>query len=1070
MKIIKKQSFYNNHLMVFVLFIMFGMCSQSALSQVTFLENSKITDKAFYFWKADDPKPFHFGQSINPHGNCMKVSNGFVFYTWYRGGWADRTLMISRKKIGVDGWKHVALPAKLSLVNGKGDTHLTTNVGISPIDGTVHLLFDHHNEDLNYIRSKKDIAFGADSDFKASNFLPQQDYLIPGRKITSVTYPDLFNNDRGEMYLERRLGSAVGGDIIMTYYDGNTWSPESTIIRGRGAEVSQGERNFAYGAASFINGKFYYAYSPRWAESPTRLNEGVYLMELGERMNDKATNIAGESFDLPIIDHRPFLIADPRSVPDNAGWAGGPQVAISPKNDIYMYQAPKNTDAYNYLKKDGKTIFNEERNKGSLGIFYGKRMYKFNISGGNFVVTSALAGTYDWREDFRKNIGLSVKKSLTIMNDGIIAVVFSEVKNSAEVPVHCFVFKLEKEEYTPQTITFNALEEKVEGDMDFELTAISSSGLPVEYKSSDRNIARIVNGNKVQIMAAGTCNIVASQNGNGNYDNAPSVSQVLLVNTDATKINQTIDFNLAVTSHVWGSPDELLNATTSSGLPVTYESTNTDVAVILDGNKLHVKRAGTVTINALQPGNNTYNAASIIGQELLVPLREQVITFQAIPTVISGDPSFRLVATSNNPDANLRFVCPNNQVAIVWSDQVRHLLGVGTATVTASDTGNAYFTAAEASQTITVNAKTHSLPAEIEAEHFTTKRGVNITRWSNSIFYLSAWNINDFAEYTIDVPNNGEYPVEIFAAAPGSAKRLKIMKGATQLKSVTLRSTPNLTRFLSTKTTITLQRGLQKIRVVGEAGGFNFDRMIIGVPTTTDGGENEGSANVFWLRNVATGKFLGAGATSADPAIMHDGQGDNSRQWEITEVPQTNFVNIDNRDNGILRATGSGFEAGAYLVVSTTKPSPATDGDKVWTSYYNQMDETYRFEAGTSGRFLYHDESGSVITNNVGDTDNRSTWEVIATNTTLSTTIEKLKESTIMVSPNPSKGNFTIQLQNIHNIKKVDIYNMLGKLVYSKSLNTNRLNIQNADFAKGVYFVSVLSDNNTLYNSKLVIN
>ena len=74
-------------------------------------------------------------------------------------------------------------------------------------------------------------------------------------------------------------------------------------------------------------------------------------MELGERMNDKATTVDGKSFDLPITDHAPFLIADPRSVPDKAGWAGGPQVAISPKNDIYMYQKPKNTDAYNYLKK-----------------------------------------------------------------------------------------------------------------------------------------------------------------------------------------------------------------------------------------------------------------------------------------------------------------------------------------------------------------------------------------------------------------------------------------------------------------------------------------------------------------------------------------------------------------------------------------------------------------------------------------------------------------------------------------------------------------------------------------------
>jgi hypothetical protein len=1045
-------------------FLVLGIPNQVS-AQVTFLESSKITDEAFYFWKADDSKPYHYGASINPHGNCMKVSNGFVFYTWYRGGWADRALMISRKKIGEGSWIHVELPAKLSLVGGKGDTHLTTNVGVSPIDGTVHLMFDHHNEDLNYIKSKKNIAYAPDSDFTAANFLPQQDYLIPGQKVTSVTYPDLFNNDKGEMYFERRLGSAVGGDIIMTYYDGNTWSPETTIIRGRGSEVSQGERHFAYGTAHFMNGKFYYSYSPRWAESPTILGEGVYLMELGERMNDKATTVDGKSYDLPIIDHAPFLIADPRSVPDNAGWAGGPQVAISPKNDIYMYQKPKGTNAYNYLKKNGETEFMEDRNKGALGVFYGKRMYKFNVSGGDFIVTSALAGTYDWREDFRKSIGLSVKKSITIMNDGVIAMVFSEVKNSAEVPVHCFVFQLEKEEYTAQTISFSALADKTEGDANFELNATSSSSLPVSYTSSNTNIARIVEGNKVKVMGVGSCKIIASQSGDGTYDNAPDVSQTLVINANSSKSNQTINFNLATTTHVWGSADETLNATASSGLPIVYESTDTDVAVIVDG-KLQVKREGKTIINALQSGNETYNAAPIIGHELTVPIRNQNITFQNIPDVTSGDPAFSLVATSNNPDAQLRFVAPNNQVVIVWSNQVRHALGAGTATITVSDNGNEYFTAAQASKTITVKAKIHQIPTEIEAEHYTSKSGVNVTRWSNSVFYLNSWEVNDFAEYTINVPEDGTYDLEIFAASTTTGKKLKIMKGATQLKSVTLVKTPNLTRFLSTKTTISLQKGTQKIKVVGEVGGFNLDKMIIGDAASGGGG---GSDDIFWFRNVSTGQFLGEGSAAAQPVVMHAQSGGDSRQWEITKVPNTDFVNIDNMSSGILRATGANFAAGAYAVVSTTKVAPAADSDKVWTSYYNETDNTYRFEAGTSGRFLYHDENGNVITTAVDDTDSRSKWKVLPTSQSLSVLNEEFLESSVKIFPNPVKENFTIQFQNINNAK-VQIYNILGKVVYENSTKTGVIEVEPGhNLPSGMYLIKTLADDKKVYHTKLVI-
>lgn len=1056
-----------NYRLILVLFLFAYLFSNATSAQVTFLENSKITDKALYFWKPDDPKPFHYGQSINPHGNCMKVSNGFVFFTWYRGGWADRTLMISRKKIGEGSWVHVALPAKMSLVGGKGDTHLTTNVGISSIDGTVHLMFDHHNEDLNYIRSKKNIAYGPDSEFTAANFLPQQNYLIPGKKVTGVTYPDLFNNDKGEMYFERRLGSAVGGDIIMTYYNGDTWSPETTIIKGRGSEVSQGERNFAYGSAHFINGKFYYAYSPRWAESPTRLNEGVYLMELGERMNDKATTVDGRSYNLPIIDHAPFLIADPRSVPDNAGWAGGPQVAISPKNDIYMYQKPKGTSNYNYLKKANEEEFVVDRNKGSLGIFYGKRMYKFNISNGNFIVTSALAGTYNWREDFRRSIGLSVKKSITIMNDGIIAMVFSEVKNSAEVPVHCFVFQLEKEEYTPQTINFDVLIEKTESDANFELTATATSGLPVTYTSSNTNIARIVEGNKVKIMGVGSCDIIASQTGNGDYNNAADVSQTLVINANTSKADQTIDFSLSTTNFVWGSADETLNATASSGLPVEYESTDPNVAVIVDG-KLQVKRAGKTTINALQTGNETFNAAPIVGYELNVPIREQVINFQNIPTVTSGDPAFSLNATSNNPDAKLRFVAPNNQVAIVWSNRVRHALGAGTATVTVSDTGNEYFTGAQASKTITVQAKTHKIPTEIEAEYYTSKSGVSVTRWSNSVFYLNSWNVNDFAEYTIDVPEDGTYELEVFAASTTTGKKLKIMKGSTLLKSVTLVKTPNLTRFLSTKTTIELQKGIQKIKVVGEIGGFNFDKMIIG--DASNQGGDQGSDNIFWFRNVATGQFLGEGTSSAQPVIMHNTEGDKDRQWEITDVPNTTFVNIDNMNSGILRATGANFGAGAYAVVSTTKVAPASDSDKVWTSHFNETNNTYRFEAGTSGRFLYHNEDGTVITTAVDDTDERSIWKVLPTSQPLSVKDEKLIESKLIIYPNPAKNIFTISLSNFSQAD-ITIYNTLGKTIYKDSILNGNLKIEsNSQFSPGLYMVKAITNDNKVYHTKLVIN
>ncbi|WP_198315816.1 MBG domain-containing protein [Chitinophaga tropicalis] len=80
-----------------------------------------------------------------------------------------------------------------------------------------------------------------------------------------------------------------------------------------------------------------------------------------------------------------------------------------------------------------------------------------------------------------------------------------------------------------QHIDFEALEDKLSTDGTFTLTATATSGLPVIYTSSNSAIARIVNGNQVEILQAGTVIITASQDGNVNYTAATPVSQQLTI-------------------------------------------------------------------------------------------------------------------------------------------------------------------------------------------------------------------------------------------------------------------------------------------------------------------------------------------------------------------------------------------------------------------------------------------------------------------------------------------------------------------------------------------------------------
>ncbi|NIG54508.1 MBG domain-containing protein [Chitinophaga sp. Cy-1792] len=79
-----------------------------------------------------------------------------------------------------------------------------------------------------------------------------------------------------------------------------------------------------------------------------------------------------------------------------------------------------------------------------------------------------------------------------------------------------------------QTITFNPVTGKNEGDPAFAIPASASSGLPVTYVSNNNTVISIT-GNTATIGAAGTVIITASQSGDNNYEAADPVSQTVEV-------------------------------------------------------------------------------------------------------------------------------------------------------------------------------------------------------------------------------------------------------------------------------------------------------------------------------------------------------------------------------------------------------------------------------------------------------------------------------------------------------------------------------------------------------------
>ncbi|NBT35802.1 MAG: DUF5011 domain-containing protein [Betaproteobacteria bacterium] len=114
--------------------------------------------------------------------------------------------------------------------------------------------------------------------------------------------------------------------------------------------------------------------------------------------------------------------------------------------------------------------------------------------------------------------------------------------------------------------------------------------------------------------AAGTGVVVAVTASNASGTSAPAN-----LTFDIAKGGQTITGLSTADSKYTTAPSYSLTATASSGLAVTYTSSNEAVATV-SGSEVTIVGAGTTTITASQAGDNNYNAAPNVTQTLTVTL------------------------------------------------------------------------------------------------------------------------------------------------------------------------------------------------------------------------------------------------------------------------------------------------------------------------------------------------------------------------------------------------------------------------------------------------------------------
>lgn len=242
---------------------------------------------------------------------------------------------------------------------------------------------------------------------------------------------------------------------------------------------------------------------------------------------------------------------------------------------------------------------------------------------------------------------------------------------------------------------FNPLPVKVYGDINFNGGASSlNTTQPIVYTSSNTAVATIVNGD-IHITGAGTSDITASQASDGFYP-AASATQTLTVNPasltikadNKTKFEGQVNPTLTVTYSGF-----VLSET--AAVLLTQPTITTTAVTASPPGVYPITGSGATSVN--------YTISFVNGTLTVQAKQNQTITFNALPVKNYGNADFAAGATSTNNTIPITYASNNTSVATISGTNI-HIVGAGTATITASQAGNVgYFPAADVSRTLTVN-------------------------------------------------------------------------------------------------------------------------------------------------------------------------------------------------------------------------------------------------------------------------------------------------------------------------------------------------------------------------------
>jgi autotransporter-associated beta strand protein len=301
----------------------------------------------------------------------------------------------------------------------------------------------------------------------------------------------------------------------------------------------------------------------------------------------------------------------------------GPTTAAVDKGRINLEKTGTGTQTITGVIRNGTTTVSNVPYYSTVAVNNGKLVLNganeyvgaTTVNGGTLVVNGSLASLVSVTAGTLAGVGLT-SGSVTVGSGAFIAPgnsvgVFTTTSVLSLTSGATYQLELNSSASTADKLVANGVSLNGANLVAADLGNASSLPVGTTYVIIDNTSSSAVSGTFAG-LAEGSFVTIGSIRFQITYQGGTGNDVVLTV----SQRSQTITFN-ALPAKTVGDADFNPGATASSGLLVSYISSNTAVATIVNGN-IHIVGVGSTTITASQAGDATFVAASSVAQILLV--------------------------------------------------------------------------------------------------------------------------------------------------------------------------------------------------------------------------------------------------------------------------------------------------------------------------------------------------------------------------------------------------------------------------------------------------------------------